>query len=205
MSQDEDRWRERRSFARVSVKAPVRVRPLDGEGMRDLARELEAAPSYRETLGLGFGQEPGQGEQEKWERLALRTILQRLDGLEALVGRIAEALEVEFGGQVGWILGETADLSGGGVGLRLPVSLPIGQGLEMELTLPGRRTGHLRLGGEVACHVPADGSSVPVGRHHIGVKFVVLHEADREAIIHYTFVKQRAMIREMRREEQSSR
>jgi hypothetical protein len=172
--------------------------------MRALRQELEAEPTYRETLGVGAGPQEPSGDPQDWERLALRTILERLDGLEALVGRIAEALEVDVAASSGWILGETEDLSGGGVGLRLPVSLPIGKPLEIELTLPGKRTGHVRLGGEVVCHVPADGDTVPVGRHHLGVKFVSLHEADREAVIHYTFVKQRAQIREMRREEQTS-
>jgi c-di-GMP-binding flagellar brake protein YcgR len=110
---------------------------------------------------------------------------------------------IEAAAGSGWILGETADLSGGGVGLRLPVSLELGTALEIDLTLPGRRTGHVRVGGEVVCHVPADGDAVPVGRHHLGVKFVAIHEADRESIIHHTFVKQRALIREMRREEKT--
>lgn len=59
--------------------------------------------------------------------------------------------------------------------------------------------GHVRLGAEIACHVPADGDRVPVGQHHLGIKFVAINKNDRESIIHYTFVRQRQQIRALRR------
>lgn len=199
MSESSGSGEDRREYARIEIHAPVRIRPLTADEAEVLGHELAEQPSYRETLGTVGPPDPASQEVPDWERLALRTLLERLDALEGMVTRIAEELNVNVSGGGVWIHGETVNLSGAGAGLRVPSPLPVGTPVEVLLTLPGRRMGHVRLGAEIACHVRADGERVPVGQHHLGIKFVSIHKNDRESIIHYTFVRQRQQIRALRR------
>ncbi len=191
-----------RSFARVDVQLPVRVRLIDEEAAGALGTLLEASPSYSERLAPGAAGTLGGSKEQSWEQLGLTTLLERVERLESALARIADSLEVSLEAEDGWIQGDSVNLSGAGVGVWLPERLPEGSLAELEITLPAEREGRVRAIGRIACLVPPDGEKTPVGRFHLGLAFEHIHAHDQQAIVQYTFRLQRAQLREMRGEEE---
>ncbi|MDQ7087436.1 MAG: PilZ domain-containing protein [Acidobacteriota bacterium] len=187
-----------RSFARVDVRIPVRLQILDAQQAAELAERLEMEPTYAQKLSIDH---PGREARSSWERLALYTLIERLEKLERGLEKIADNLGVSLADGPEWIEGETVSLSGSGAGLRLPRKLEEGTPVEVEFTLLGEPTGVVRILGHIVTLVHPDGDRLPVGRYHLGVAFDAFHDDDRQAIIRYTFAQQRAQIREMRADE----
>lgn len=184
-----------RNFARVAVSLPVRLRPLDEAESRRIATRLLAEPSYREELPLS-GALPG--EAGHFEHAALRSLLERMDALEALLGRVAAAVGVEPDINEGWTEGEAVACSGAGLGALVPTRFAENTPLEVELTLLGEPRATVRALARTVSLVMPDGDRLPVGRFHLGLAFETIHEADREAVVRYTFRVQRAQLRDRR-------
>ncbi len=189
----------KRSFARVEVTLPVRVRKIDPVEAQKLAERLELEPSYTERLSADLANR--RGGESSWERLAILTMLEKIEKLEKGLETIAGSLGVSLGEPGTWIEGETVSLSGSGMGLRLAQRLEEDTLVEVEITLLGETTGTVRLLGRIIILVNPDGQELPVGRFHLGISFETFNKEDREAIVHYTFRLQRAQIREMREDE----
>ncbi|GEM_PF-3387777 len=185
-----------RSFARVDLALPIRLRVLEESETYDLARRFMAEPSRAEHLTLGpFGV---AGEEPSWEQQALASIVGRIDRLESSLDRIARALGVELGDGFEWIDGDAVSLSGSGLGVHIPRSLPENTPVEVHLTLLGNPTTVLRTLGRIACQVAPDGDAVPVGRYHLGIAFSAIHAEDQAEVIRYTFRVQREELRRRR-------
>ena len=184
----------RRQFARVTLLAPVRLRPVDRAEAEAIGRRLALEPSYAERPRLEGLRRPG--ESYTWEQAALATLVARLDALESAVGRIADALGVDLSDPRHWIEGETTSLSGSGLGARVPQVVPEGTLVDLELTLPGDPAASVRALGRAIHVVRPDGRVLPVGRFDVGIAFEAIHDEDREAVIRYTFRVQRAMLRD---------
>jgi len=189
-----------RSFARVEVRLPVRVRTVNAEEARAIGERLGLEPSYTERLSTESA--ASTSAKHSWERLAMLTLLERMERLEAGLETVAKALGVNLNESGAWLEGETVSLSGSGMGLRLSQQLEEGTLVEIEVTLLGETTGMVRLLGRIVALGQPDGAEVPVGRFHLGVSFEVFHEEDQEAIVHYTFRMQRAQLRELRAQDE---
>lgn len=189
-----------RAFARVETSLPLRLRPLGADEAADLASRLQREASYREEVAPV--DLPSGGETDgNWERAALRTVIDRLDRLERMVRALGSAVGADLDFDSEWIEGETVAFSGSGVGAFVATLLPEGQLVEVELSLVGSTTAKVRALGRIASIVRPDGEAYPVGRFHLGVAFEAIHEADREAVIRYTFRVQRAQLRERKDDE----
>ena len=186
-----------RAFARIEVRVPARVRVLVPAEARILAERFCVEPTYYEKLSI---EHPGKQGHASWERLALFNAMERLERLEVQIGKIADALSVDLSESELWLKGETVSLSGSGAGVWLPQKLEEDTPVVLELTLLGEPTGVVRLLGHVVTLVHPDGEKLPVGRYHLGIAFDAYHKDDREAVVRYTFARQRAQIREMRTE-----
>lgn len=184
-----------RTFARVATRLPVRVRVLDDTDREIIARRILTEPTYREDLPA---MPAAPGEPGHFEQAALRSILARIEALEALVGRVAAAVGAPVDANEGWIEGEAVAASGAGLGLWLTAKLDEGAAIEVELTLMGEPRAHLSSIARVVSLVRPDGDRLPVGRFHVGAAFDTIHEADREALVRYTFRVQRAQLRDRR-------
>lgn len=184
-----------RRFARVQESLPVRLRCIDDEEAAELTRFFGAHPTYEESVPTA----PAAAEDgDSWERAAFSTILSRISALEDAVDRIANAVGVRDEPRPEWITGETVNLSGGGLGLRVPNCINEGQAVELELQLPGNPSATIRAVGRVVYVKRPDGATLPVGRHHLGIAFTGIHDSDREVLVRYTFRLQRAQLRERR-------
>ncbi|RMG43575.1 MAG: PilZ domain-containing protein [Acidobacteria bacterium] len=183
-----------RRFARVEHPLPVRLRPLDETEAEELAKRLSCTPTYTERVRADAAGHPGT--EVSWERAALSSVIEKLERLEQTIQRIAAALSVDLGDGENWISGVTSALSGSGVGLVVPCKLPQGTPVEIELTLVGETTATVRAVARIVSVVHPDGEALPVGRYHLGAGFEGINDADREAIVRYTFKLQRAKLRE---------
>ncbi len=183
-----------RSFARTAVRIPVRLRPLGEEEAERLAERFEMEPTYVERIS--FDSRPSASREKTWERAALLSLHERTERIEWMLRRIADRLGVDLRDSGHWIEGETINLSGAGLGVRVPERLPEGSMVELELHLVGDPSAEVRAVGRVVSLVHPDGEDLPVGRWHLGIGFHGIHEEDREAVVRYTFRIQRAQLRD---------
>ena len=183
-----------RLFARVKERLPIRLRTLTVEDANELSKRICVTP---------VGGEPtaATGEVEEsptWEHAALSAILLRLDQIERKVQRIAATVGAVDETDGEWVLGETANISGGGLAVRTPSAPTEGTHVEVDLTLPGDPPAQVHAVGRVVYVLHPNGVNVPLGLHQLGVAFTAIHDADREQIVRYTFRLQRAQLREGR-------
>ena len=187
---------EARTFARVDVEIPIRVRALGDDEAEALAKRIASEPTYSESASVESLLK--NDEEATWERHAFASILARIDQLESTLARIAVAVGAEQVDDEGWIAGESVNISGSGLGVRIPQRLDEDTPIEVELTLLGDPTVVVRGIGRIASVVDPDGDSLPVGRYHLGVALVAMNDEDREALVKHTFRVQRAQLRERR-------
>jgi hypothetical protein len=183
-----------RLFARVKERLPIRLRTLTVEDAAELSRRLCVTPTSSEPTAATGEVE----ESPSWEHAALSAILQRLDRLERKVQRIAATVGAVDEADGEWVMGETANLSGGGLAVRAPSAPTEGTHIEIDLSLPGDPPAQIRAVGRVVYALHPNGVNVPLGLHQLGIAFTAIHDADRELIVRYTFRLQRAQLREGR-------
>ncbi len=192
---------EKREFVRVEAYLPIKYRVID-EGEYETARQecLVTRPEPPEGLASaplnGFDLEeltrqdwslPNTESMDPLMARALNSIDRKLNLLLRLL------IETNFP-DVGQEPPVGVNLSGGGLRMVIPEQLVTGQKVLVELTLPTMPPAAITSIAAVVRVVPAPAQE-EANRYETALKFIDIHEDDREKIIRYVFKRQRHQIR----------
>ncbi|MEJ5363730.1 MAG: PilZ domain-containing protein [Desulfosoma sp.] len=156
-----------------------------------LYNELPAGSSPPFFLGFGERREPPAEREAPVEDPGLAAVMESLAKLEAKVDRILGYLERHGALKPSYAhQGQVVDISGGGVSFATLSLHPVGAYLELCLIPQVGDPRPIYAIGKI-CWVEPVPEKAGSGAHHLGVKFVEIEEADRQAIIRLVFQLQR--------------
>jgi len=141
---------------------------------RVLARKHETVPLYL----IAYPAEVQRIQQRRFVRLPIL-----LDVLYAPVPEKPDEQPV-------WVKGRTADLSGGGMRLRVPEPLPVGTRLLLKFYLPWeKKPVEMALQGRVVRTEVTEGREPGEKLYFLGIEFVDIRRRDQDEIIRFIFRK----------------
>lgn len=141
---------------------------------RVLARKQETVPLYR----IGYPTEVKRIQQRRFVRLPIM-----LDVIYAPVPEKPAQQPV-------WVKGRTADLSGGGLRLRVRELLPVGTLLTLKFYLPWeKKPVELTLEGRVVRTEVTEGREPGEKLYFLGIEFVNITRRDQDEIVRFIFRK----------------
>jgi hypothetical protein len=184
---------EEREFVRIETQLPLRYRPLSpAEYRREKARILTDRQArmhpFLPLMERWSSQDEQGARNSELERLigpVLAAMNEKLDRIMAILNP-ADPIALRFEEP------KTLTISGAGVGVILHECFSPDTVLALEFLLPFPFPLQIKAIGKVNRVAPLD---LDPQHWHTGVKFDVIHEEDREAVIRYIFREQRIALR----------
>lgn len=153
----------------------------------------ELPPGLSPPFFLGFGERraPQAEHDELIEDAVLAALMESLAKLESKVDRILGYLERQGVAKPAYAYqGQVMDISGGGVSFTTTSLHPVGAYLELCLVPQVGDPRPIYAIGKI-CWVEPGSEKAACEAHQVGVKFVEIEEADRQALIRLVFHLQR--------------
>lgn len=163
-----ERGRDRREYFRANTRIPFRYRKVDPEDVEEVANRIRA----------GSDSHPGNLDP---------ALASWLDRLERKLDRVLAAVGACEFGPLGAEDARTISLSGCGMAFPCQEQLPRGAALLLEFDLSGTRMHRVSVLGEVVYTRPDEAG----GASQTAVRFNVIHETDRDAIVRHVLDVQR--------------
>ncbi len=192
---------EKREFVRVEAHLPITYRVIDDGEYESVRREcLVARPEPPQGLDgsplNGFDLE--ELTRQDWS-------VANTDAMDPLMARALNSIDRKLNlllrllietnvAEIGHEPPVGVNLSGGGLRMVIPDQLAAGQKLVVELTLPTMPPVGITSIAEVVRVLSVDTAEGET-RYETALKFIDIHEDDREKIIRYVFKRQRHEIR----------
>jgi len=182
-----------REFIRVEDSLPVRYALLGHEDYEKVKKELEERG--KGTTGLiSF---PAQTRYWKWEKLEGTQqdsiVIQMLLGIHQKLDKLLKLLEKKEDSP--FQEGLATDISGSGMRLKTDREFQPGDILHLKFDLPIIPPTTLEVLGKVMWV-----NSGEATEYYLGIHFISINEEDRDLIIRYTFLKQRMLLKERRKD-----
>jgi PilZ domain len=184
---------EEREFVRVETQLPLHYRQLSpGEYRREKARILLDRQARINSLFQLVERWSSQDEQGMRGGESERLIIPILAAMNEKLDRILSLIDPSDPLALRFKEPHSLNIRGAGMGLVAKECFPLETTLALELVLPFPFPLTIKAIGKVNRVESLDGENQ---QWDIGMKFDVIHEEDREAIIRYIFREQRIALR----------
>lgn len=191
---DETNYDEKRKYVRVGSVLKARVNFIDEQ-------VCEALKSH-ETAALSSQAFPDRQLETTGEDIPLSQMvhyaIDMLIRMNSKIDRLLDLLEGGRGEQIKAEVVESVDISGSGMSFMLSSPVKIGQLLQISLQVADIPLGTFDVYGKVIWVTPVENSDPELFK--VGIEFVEISEEVRDRLIEYSFVRQRKMIRDKKRE-----
>jgi len=186
-------YTEEREFVRIETQLPLHYRPLSPAEYRRERPRILTDRQARMHLCLPLMERwSSQDEQSTRGSELERLIIPVLAAMNEKLDRILAILNPADPMALRFEEPQTLNISGAGIGLILPECFSLDTMLALEFLLPFAFPLRIKAIGQVNRVDPLD---LDPQHWYTGIKFDVIHEEDREAVIRYIFREQRIALR----------
>lgn len=181
---------EKREYFRIRDRLPVEFRVISLEEFTKLEDIIRQRPTefIDRAKGFYFLDAPSFGKEDEKLYSYLRVINKKLDMIIKALG--GQAREEHYN-----VVFTELDISGAGMRFNSDVELSDGDLVECKLVIPVFPYSEITALCQVV-RVESVGGGDIGGKSRVAMKFMVIHEKDRDSLINYIFMKNRECLRQ---------